>query len=172
MAEDLQANPPANGWRFKLGIALFALSFVPPLLGIPLLAMMELSSATAATLSGVMLVGAEVIGLLSVAVMGKEGFDYIKSRVFGFFKRYGPPDEVSRGRYIFGLVLFTLPLLFGWASDYMDDLIPGFRGNEIVFYVGWDLMFLSSLFVLGGDFWDKLRSLFVYGARAEFPKSP
>jgi hypothetical protein len=104
--------------------------------------------------------------------MGKEGFDYIKSRVFGFFKRYGPPDEVSRGRYIFGLVLFTLPLLFGWAADYMDDLIPGFQGNEIAFYVSWDLMFLSSLFVLGGDFWDKLRSLFVHGARAEFPKPP
>jgi hypothetical protein len=172
MAEDPQANPPATGWRFKFGIVLFALSFVPPLIGIPLLAMMELSPTIATTLSGVMLVGAEVIGLISVAVMGKEGFDYIKSRVFGFFKRYGPPDEVSRGRYIFGLVLFTLPLLFGWAADYMDDLIPGFQGNEIAFYISWDLMFLSSLFVLGGDFWDKLRSLFVHGARAEFPKPP
>jgi hypothetical protein len=172
MTEDPQVNTPAVGWRFKIGIALFALSFVPPLFGIPLLAMMDLSTTITATLSGVMLVGAEVIGLVSVAVMGKEGFDYIKSRVFGFFKRYGPPDEVSRGRYIFGLVLFTLPLLFGWAADYMDDLIPGFLGNEIVFYVGGDLMFLSSLFVLGGDFWDKLRSLFVHGARAVFPKPP
>lgn len=171
MAEAPQANPPLSGWRFKLGIVLFAISFVPPLLGIPLLAMMELPPTTATTLGGVMLAGAEVIGLLSVAVMGKDGFDYIKNRVFGFFKRYGPPDEVSRGRYIVGLVLFTLPLLFGWGSDYLDELIPGFLGNETVFYVGGDLMFLSSLFILGGDFWDKLRSLFVYGARAVFPKS-
>ena len=172
MAEDPQAKAPVTGWRFKLGIVLFAFSFVPPLLGIPLLAMMELSPTIATTLSGVMLAGAEVIGLFSIAVMGKDGFDYIKSRVFGFFKRYGPPDEVSRGRYIFGLVLFTLPLLFGWAAAYMDDLIPGFVDNETFFYIGSDLMFLSSLFVLGGDFWDKLRSLFVHGARAEFPKSP
>jgi len=30
-------------------------------------------------------------------------------------------------------------------------------------------MFLISLFVLGGDFWDKLRSLFVRESRAVFP---
>jgi hypothetical protein len=29
---------------------------------------------------------------------------------------------------------------------------------------------LISLFVLGGDFWDKLRALFVHGARAVFPE--
>jgi hypothetical protein len=62
--------------------------------------------------------------------------------------------------------------LFGWAAAYMDDMIPGFVDNKTLFYVGSDLMFLSSLFVLGGDFWDKLRSLFVHGARAEFPKPP
>jgi len=31
-------------------------------------------------------------------------------------------------------------------------------------------MFLTSLFVLGGDFWDKLRALFVRRARAAFPE--
>jgi hypothetical protein len=32
-----------------------------------------------------------------------------------------------------------------------------------------DMLFVVSLFVLGGEFWDKLRALFVYDARAEFP---
>jgi hypothetical protein len=31
---------------------------------------------------------------------------------------------------------------------------------------------LASLFVLGGDFWDKLRALFLYQARAIFPAAP
>lgn len=172
MTEDPQANAPAVGWRFKVGIVLFVLSFVPPLLGIPLLTMMELSATMMTTLSGVMLVGAEVIGLVSVAVMGKEGFDYIKSRIFGFFKRYGPPDGVSRSRYTIGLVMFTLPIVFGWVAPYAADLIPGFDRNEDVYYVAGDLIFLFSLIVLGGNFWDKLRSLFVHGARAEFPKPP
>jgi hypothetical protein len=31
-----------------------------------------------------------------------------------------------------------------------------------------DFLFLTGLFGLGGDFWDKLRALFVYDARAQF----
>jgi hypothetical protein len=34
--------------------------------------------------------------------------------------------------------------------------------------VAGDIMFLTGLFVLGGDFWDKLKSLFVYESRAVF----
>jgi len=30
-----------------------------------------------------------------------------------------------------------------------------------------DVMFVVSLFVLGGDFWDKVRALFVYDARGQ-----
>jgi hypothetical protein len=33
----------------------------------------------------------------------------------------------------------------------------------IVSLIG-DLMFVASLFVLGGDFWDKLRALFIHSA--------
>jgi hypothetical protein len=32
-----------------------------------------------------------------------------------------------------------------------------------------DLLLLSSFVILGGDFWDKVRALFVYGAKAQFP---
>ena len=33
-----------------------------------------------------------------------------------------------------------------------------------------DVVFIGSLFVLGGDFWDKLHALFVREARASFPE--
>ncbi len=33
-------------------------------------------------------------------------------------------------------------------------------------------MLLTSLFLLGGDFWDKLRSLFLRDATAMIPKKP
>jgi hypothetical protein len=32
-----------------------------------------------------------------------------------------------------------------------------------------DVLLIGSLFVFGGEFWDKQRSLFFHGARAEFP---
>jgi len=31
-----------------------------------------------------------------------------------------------------------------------------------------DALFICSVFVLGGDFWDKLRALFVYKAKVKF----
>jgi hypothetical protein len=155
MTEDSQANAPAVGWRFKIGIALFALSFVPPLFGIPLLAMMELSPAIATTLSGVMLVGAEVIGLISIAVLGKDGFNYIKGRIFGFFKQLGPPASVSRTRYRVGIVMFSTILgmaLGGWISAWLYDL-TGSYAAAIWNGIGWNLMnaaiALTILFRIG-----------------------
>ena len=92
MAEGSQIKVPVAGWQLKLGITLFGLSILFPVLGIPLVAAMELPAETVATVSVVFLVAAEVLGLVAVAVMGKSGYVFIKNRVFGFFKQYGPPD--------------------------------------------------------------------------------
>ena len=160
---------PLAEWRLTLGVALFGLSIALPVFGVPLVAALELSGTTVATLSGVTLVGAEVLGIVAVAVMGKPGYAYIKNRVFRSLKQYGPPDTVSRTRYTIGLVMFAGPVVLGWLAPYAADLIPGYRGHEIVFAIVGDLLLLAGLFVLGGDFWDKLRSLFVHGAKAAFP---
>ena len=170
MAEVSQNSLPATGWRLKLGIALFGLSIVIPVFGVPLVATTVLSSTAAATVSGAMLVSAEVLGILAVAIMGKPGYAYIKNRLFGFLKQYGPPAEVSPTRYAIGLVMFTVPFVFGWLAPYATDLIPGYLGSELTYGIIGDLLLLVSLFVLGGDFWDKLRALFFHGAKAVFPK--
>ena len=171
MAEESQADVPAAGWRLKLGIALFGLSIVLPALGVPLVAMMGLSTTTVATVSGVLLASAEVLGIVAVAVMGKQGYAYIKNSVFRFLRQYGPPAEVSRTRYTIGLVMFAVPILFGWISPYAADLIPGYAENAFTYAIVGDLVLLASLFVLGGDFWDKLRALFFHQAKAVFAKT-
>jgi hypothetical protein len=155
------AEPPAD-WRLKLGVGIFVLSILLPVAGIPLVATLGLSGTMTASVSGALLVGAEVLGLLAVAVMGKPGYLYIKSRVFGLLKRYGPPKEVSRARYNTGLVMFVLPILFGWMTPYVSEWIPNLQDNLFGYAIGGDLLLLASLFVLGGDFWDKIRALFVY----------
>ncbi|MBW2197866.1 MAG: hypothetical protein JRF58_08435 [Deltaproteobacteria bacterium] len=102
--------------------------------------------------------------------MGKSGFNYIKDRFFRFLKKYGPADRVSRIRHRIGLVMFGLPILFGWLAPYFSSIVPDYDlQGSIVNLIG-DVMFISSLFVLGGDFWDKVRSLFVCGATAKFPE--
>jgi hypothetical protein len=171
MAKVSQNKVPVGGWRLKLGVALFGLSIVLPVLGVPLVAAMGLSAATVATVSGALLAGAEVLGIVAVAVMGKSGYAYIKNRVFGFLKQSGPPAEVSRTRYTIGLVMFSVPILFGWVSVYAAKLIPAFTRTPFRYALGGDLLLLAGLFVLGGDFWDKLRALFIHGAKAVFPKT-
>ena len=158
--------PVVASWRFKLGVTLFVLSLFGPLVFIPLVAALGLSAAMTTSISGAILVGAEILLVAAAAVMGKSGYAYIKNRAFGFLKQYGPPKEVSRARYNIGLVIFAIPILFGWLSPYAATLIPGYEGNEITFAVIGDLLLLISLFVLGGEFWDKLGALFIHNAKA------
>ena len=44
------------------------------------------------------------------------------------------------------------------------DATPSLR-----FSLGIDLLLLASILVLGGDFWDKIRALFIHEAKAQFP---
>jgi len=168
---DVTAEQPAPGWRLRLGVALFVLSIAVPLIGVPVVAALGVSATITASVSGVLLVGAEVVGILAIGVMGKDGYAFIKSRVFGFLKQYGPPEDVSRIRYNFGLVMFSVPILFGWVSIYAAPMIPGFVNNPLPFAVGGDILLFTSLFVLGGDFWDKLRALFIYNSKVHFAES-
>ena len=168
MSEQTTSEQSPTGWRLKLGAVLFVLSILLPFVSVPLVAAFGLSATLTASITGVLLMGAEVLGLAAVAVMGKSGYTYIKTRIFVFLKQHGPPQEVSRLRYTIGLVMFCLPILFGWVLPYAAELIPGLRNNPLPYAFGGDLLLLTSLFVLGGNFWDKLRSLFIHHAEVRF----
>jgi hypothetical protein len=162
-------EPKLESWRLKLGAGLFGFSILLPLAGVPMVGLFDVSTGMSATLTGGLLVAAEVMGLAAVGVMGKSGYALIKKKLLGLIKQYGPPNKVSRLRYRIGLVMFCTPIVFGWVSIYTARWIPGFENDPFLYAVGGDLMLLSGLFVLGGDFWDKVRSLFVHDAEARFP---
>ena len=163
-----EQQPP--GWRFRLGLIIFVVGFSSPLL-IPLVSASDLSTKWKAVLTGALALGVpEVFSIVAIAIMGKSGFNYMKERIFGFLKKHGPPDVISRGRYRIGLVMFTLPVLFGWLGPYVSHQIPGYEANRFVASAVGDLLFISSLFVLGGDFWDKVRALFIHEAKALLPQ--
>ncbi len=50
------------------------------------------------------------------------------------------------------------------------DLIPGHKENRLVMNLIADFLFVASFFILGGDFWDKFRALFIYEAKAQIPE--
>jgi hypothetical protein len=156
------------GWRIKVGFALFIASIAWPVL-LPIMPVLGFSGSSIGTFSGAMLLVAEVMILVGAAIAGKDGFAFIKSKVFGFLKPYGPPKKVSPSRYRLGLVLFVLILLLGWGSPYFGGHLPGFQAYPLIYAVAGDIVLLISLLILGGDFWDKLRSLFIHGAYAVIP---
>jgi hypothetical protein len=157
---EAQAGTQRRDWRVRVGLGLFVASISWPLL-VPVLPLLGVSVEATATFGGVMLVVAEVMMLAGAAIAGKEGFAYIKGRVFGLLRAYGPPARVGPLRHRIGLVMFVVPLAAGWASPYVGPLVPGLAARGVVIAIVLDLLLLASLFVLGGDFWARLRALFV-----------
>ncbi len=156
------------GWRFRLGLIILVVGWLSPL-SIPLITATDLSTRWKTILSGALAVGIpEVFTIAAIAIMGKSGYNLIKERIFRFLKKHGPPDRVSLTRYRIGLVMFVLPIVFGWLGPYGAHQIPGYEAHRLVVSLVGDLMFVASLFVLGGDFWDKIRALFSYRAKATF----
>jgi hypothetical protein len=172
MVDGMASPTPLPRGRLILGGTVFVAGFAAPVL-VPVVAASGLPASWKTALSGLLMVGIPELGMIvAVAILGKDGFAFltggIKRRLGAFFARHGPAEQVSSTRYKIGLVMFLVPILVGWATPYLGHHIPFYDGNEIAYAIGGDVVFLSSLFVLGGEFWDKLRSLFVHGARAEF----
>lgn len=73
-------------------------------------------------------------------------------------------ENLSRWRFSIGLFLLTV--ISRWLSPYLSQFFPLFQRNQLLIGVAGDLIFLVSLFVLGGDFWDKLKALFIFESKA------
>ena len=165
----MTTEQPRAGWRFRLGLTILIVGWLSPLL-IPVVTRTSLATEWKTIISGLLAVGIpEVFTVAAIAIMGKSGYNLIKERIFSFFKKHGPPDRVSLTRYRIGLAMFVLPIVFGWLGPYGAHQIPGYEAYRFTVNVIGDVMLISSLFVLGGDFWDKVRALFIYEAKSHIP---
>ena len=151
------------GWRFKFGIFIFLFAFALWLL-IPLAASLDIPSARIAALTGAIFIANKVLLLVCVAVMGKTGFQQLKTVVL---KKFTPVETVGPTRHAIGLVMFCLPLLSATLEPYVDQFWPGLRPDKWQLQLLGDVMLIASFFVLGGDFWSKIRALFVRTAKVE-----
>ncbi len=152
---DRNESPPKS--RLILGGTIFISGFLSPL-AIPLITSSTLSTEWKTMLSGVLGVP-EAFMLIAIAILGKQGFDYLKSRLW---KAVRPADKVSSIRYRIGLVLFFTPILFGWLTPYLELWITVLEAHQIKLAIAGDIIFAVSLFVLGGDFWLKIKALFTH----------
>jgi hypothetical protein len=164
--ETFAAAPKSATWRFKLGIAILCL--MPALwLLVFVAAAADVPASTIAAITGALFIVNKVLLLLVIAVMGKAGFQELKQRVFGYVTGLAPNADavISPTRHRIGLVMFVLPLLSSFLEPYIDALAPGLRPNSWALQLLGDALLIGSFFVLGGNFWEKLRALFIRTAR-------
>jgi hypothetical protein len=161
-----------NNMRFYAGVGFFALAWILPLFGI-LVAKLNLSLGNKAIIIGLLTVGGpELLGLLAVLCLGKTNLIFLKNKILAWLKRLKPAAPVSRNRYRMGLIMFLLPGIPAYIMAYAPQWLPDHSPGRLYVNLAADFIFLASLFILGGDFWDKLRALFVYDARVEFGPPP
>jgi len=154
--------------RFYAGMTLLILSVISPLFGL-LVVKTDWSAVVKTTVIGLLTAGIpEILILLGAAILGKENFELIKTKVFSLLKRLKPTARVSKPRYVVGLIMFLSPLIPTYVMAYAPQWLPDASPARLYVNLAADFIFAASLFVLGGDFWDKLTALFVYEARVRF----
>jgi hypothetical protein len=156
--------PPIGKARLAFGSTLFAGGFLSPLM-IPLVTRSDLPASWKAFLSTGLVAGLPEVGMiLAAAVLGKDGFAWLKQRLLALLRKHTEPATVSRTRYRVGLVLFCVPLLTAWLQPYIGHFVPELapRPGLLLSAALMDLAFAISFLVLGAGFWEKIRRLFVY----------
>ena len=158
----MNKTPEIPKSKLLLGSIILIVGFMSPLL-IPFVIGSDLPVSYKNILSGLLAFGIpEIFMIIAIAVMGKAGFEFIKEKIFRYIKRFAPADEVSLTRYRIGLIMFSLPIIIGIMLPYASYFLPFSKDIPLWWYLISDALFVSSFFVLGGDFWDKLSGLFKY----------
>lgn len=164
-----EADTPVSRTRLVTGGVLFIGGFMSPLL-IPLVTQSDLPAKWKAVLSAGLVAGLPEIGMvLAVAVLGKQGFALLRGKLFALLHRHTQPKAITAGRYRLGLVMFCIPLLAGWLGPYLARVVPvlSMEQASLMPVILLDLMFAGSFLVLGEEFWEKVRRLFIYEANPD-----
>jgi len=159
IGEDAPAPPRS---RLVAGAGMFAIGWIATLAALSIVRASPLPSSIAAI---VLFVGPKIGVIAAIAILGKPGFAYLKKLVFGYLK---PAAEVSPARHRVGIVMFVGAMLFSFLEPY-GLFHPGSAAPGIRYSLAVDLLLVASVFILGGNFWDKIRALFIREAKACFP---
>jgi hypothetical protein len=163
-----------RGWKFYVGLALFVYSFGT--LGIAALVPFLFPSTVAVTLVTCVVVSGEIGFWASAALLGRPFIDALKARIVAFFAREESlaPRPVSRARHVFGLVLFSLSFVtyyVAMATPFLGLTKSTELAGIVVVAIAGELFFVSSLFVLGGEFWGRIKALYEWPGHMDTPGS-
>jgi hypothetical protein len=168
-ADSAKQPDTQRDWRYYLGLVLFVLSLILPFLALVIVPLLGVSPGISTVLYGLSVAGGpDLILIGAAALLGKENLQYLFSKLGNWFKNLVKWDQVTHNRYRVGIGLLVISVLTGLLMFYIfpESLRQGDQpGWGFYVTVGADILFIISFFVLGAEFWGKLRALFQYNAR-------
>jgi len=160
-SKDMKIHPIERDWKYYIGMVFFIWSFasIPIALIIPTLG---LPAATATGIASGVIVSGEIGFWLAAALLGKPFVNTITAKIKGFFKPKKPVEirPVSRGRFRFGVVIHLLGTTAAWYVALVMVIFKFPWTPVLVTMITGEVLFFVSLFVLGGDFWERLMRLY------------
>jgi len=166
----------SRGWRYKLGLLLFIVPIIVFFLTPVVIPMLDLSAVKTASVIGDVLLSGEVVWLASIPLLGRDGFNAIKKKMFGWLKLKDKP--VSKKRHLCGIILLLSSILTDVLLQILILSIYLFlkKGQDMLFGITLDTLtnihtfiqilttlgILASLFILGGQFWEKIKQAFIW----------
>jgi hypothetical protein len=157
-----QGGPKGHwDWRYGIGLLLFALAGLSILFGV--LAVLAGHTLDDSVWSPVWLLAgpAEILCIMAAAILGKDKYQKLARKVRRKSQRSDAEIHTTRFRYYLGLAgcLFNGVPLALYA--YVPELMPGGNTKASILVIA-DVVFFGSLLFAGGEFWEKLRRLFIW----------
>ena len=164
--------------KYYLGLALFAYSFMPYVFTFLVLPFLPISKIKAVSIATGLLISSEISFLLCVVLLGKPFIQLLKSKIKGFiFRKKGefPLKPVGKFRHHVGITMLMvasivpyflteIALVLGFVEKYGHTQLVGLL-------VMGDVLFITSFFVLGGEFWARVNELFAWPGKTEVPEN-
>lgn len=158
-----------KNWKYYLGLTLFIYSFA----GYGIAAsvpIFKFPGAVTAVLVTIFIITSDASFYISVALLGKPFIHAVKEKFKEYWKR--PAVEVSvrrigRIRHYCGVALFFisfLPYFFAEGLLYFGQKPSSQISVPLKMFILSDILFIISLFILGEEFFDRLKKLFKYPA--------
>jgi len=136
------------------------------------IAWMPWPAAVKAAIWSILFFTPEVGTLIGVAVMGRENYELFRLKAAAVLRRIKPAGDVGPARHRAGLVMLLAPLVPAYLQAFKPEWLPDGSPFRWPAMVAAHLVCLAGLFMLGGDFWDKLHALFSREARAAETPAP
>jgi hypothetical protein len=165
---------PIAPWRRRLGVSLFVLQLILPLVVMLVVAVLGLPDSVSGVLFGVSMVGGpDALLVASVALLGKDGVAELMGKTGSLVKRVTKWDAVTRRRYTIGLwvllaslIIPTIVVLVWRGSIETSD---GEAGWGFWVMLASTFAFMGAVISMGAPMWARIQAIFTWDAEIVFP---